>query len=193
MTATPSSLTPRSSRKSRMSCARARSTSENMGSGAVCGGTSHPAAIQVSTACCSTRARITNSWIEIIQASNDSSLQVRAGIVVLARLPALHELFELRIEPLRQDKLEGHVFISVALVASRCAFALESQHRAGIRPFGHRHAYGAGRRGHIELRSQHGFRQTDRQFDADVVALAGEELVRLNLDLDQGIARRAAP
>ena len=31
-------------------------------------GTSHPAAIQVSTACCPLR-RITNSWIEIIQAS----------------------------------------------------------------------------------------------------------------------------
>src|SRR4029079_13129315 len=122
---------------------------------------------------------------------NTPRLKVLAWLLCLARLPALRELLEFGIGPLRQDDLEGHIFIPMALVAAPRALALEPQHRAGIRPFRNRHAHGTGRGGDVELRAQHRFRQADRQLDADVVAVAGEELVRLNLALDQDVPGRA--
>src|SRR5262249_28200996 len=88
--------------------------------------------------------------------------------------------------------LESHVFVAMTLVAAGRAFAFESEHRPRIRAFGDRHAYRSGRRGDVELRSEHRFGQADRQFEVDVVALAGEELVRLHLDLHQRVAGRTA-
>src|SRR4029453_6589832 len=169
MTEMPSSLTPKSSRRSRMSCARERSTSENISSGSVCGGTSQPASIQASSKWCSRRVRIRNSWTEII-----SNLQVPAGVLSLPRLPAAREFLDLRIDLLRQHDLERHVLVAMRFVAARRALASQSQHGAGVRAFGHRHAHRSGRRGNIELCSEYCFGQADRQFEVDVVALAGE-------------------
>src|SRR5713226_6126409 len=153
-----------------MSWARARSTSENAGSGSVCGGISHPAAIQASSERCSRRARSKNSCAEII-----SNLQIPTRVMTLSRLPASGEFLNLRIERLGQHDLQSDVFIAAAAILARDAFAFEPQHAPGIRPFRDGHAYGPCGRGHIELRAKHRFRQTDRQINVDVVILASEE------------------
>src|SRR5262249_11066847 len=111
-----------------------------------------------------------------------------AGVLGLPRLPAPRQVLDLRIELLRQHNLESHVFVTMRLVAAWRALALESKHRPRIRAFGHRHAHRPGRRGDVEFRSEHRFGQADRQFEVDVVALAGEELVRLDLYLHQRVA-----
>src|SRR5262245_17808889 len=157
--------------------------SENMSSGSVCGGTIQPAAIQASSEFCSRWARIKNSWTLIM-----SGLQVAARILLLAGLPALRKFLDLRIELLRQHDLKCHVFVAMALVGARGALAFEPQHGAGIRGLRDGHADRPGRGGDVELRAQHRFRQTDRQLEVDVVALASEERVRPHLDLDQSIA-----
>src|SRR5262249_55630816 len=115
-----------------------------------------------------------------------------AGVFALPRLPAPREFLDLRIQLLRQHNLESHVFVTMSLVAAWRAPAPESEHPAGIRAFGDRHALRPGRRGDVELRSEHRFGQADRQFEVDVVALAGEELVRLHLDLHQRVAGRTS-
>src|SRR4029077_17965287 len=109
-----------------------------------------------------------------------SSLQMLARILALPRLPATREFLDLRIELLRQDDLERHVFVAVSLIAALRAFAAQSEPRAGVRAFGHGHAHWSARRRHIELGSEHSFRQADRQLEVDVVALAGEEPMRLD-------------
>src|SRR5882762_8298991 len=103
-----------------MSRTRARSTSANMSSGSVCGGTIQPAATHASKDPRSTRARTRNSSILII-----SSLQMPAWVLVFARLPPLDERFELGICRLRQDDFQRHIFIAMAAVAARRALAFE--------------------------------------------------------------------
>src|SRR5262249_22855584 len=102
------------------------------------------------------------------------------------------ELLDLRIELLGQNDLQRDVFIAGALVAARHALAPQPEHASGIRPLGYRHAHRPARGGAVELRAKHRLRQADRQFDVDVVALARENLVRGDLDLDQGVAGRTA-
>src|SRR5262245_25609761 len=121
-----------------------------------------------------------------------SNLQMLAGILALPRLPAPREFLDLRIELLRQNDLESHVFVAMTLAAARRALAFEPEHRPRIRAFGDRHAYRSGRGGDVELRPEHRFGQANRQFEVDVVALAGEELVRLHLDLHQRVAGRTS-
>src|SRR5262249_55408937 len=108
-----------------------------------------------------------------------------AGVLTFPRLPAPREFLALPVELLRRHNLESHVFVTMRLVAAWRALALESKHRPRIRALWHRHAHRPGRRGDVEFRSEHRFGQADRQFEVDVVALAGEELVRLDLDLHQ--------
>src|SRR5262245_42270553 len=116
-----------------------------------------------------------------------SNLQMPARILVLSRLPASCEFLEFRIELLRQYDLDGHVFVPVTLIATQRALAPESQHSTCVRAFGDGHTHRARRRGNIKLCSEHCFRQTDRQLEVDIVALSGEELVRLYLDLNQRV------
>src|SRR5262249_56797958 len=92
----------------------------------------------------------------------------------------------------RQNNLDSTVFCAMTLVAARRAIAFEPEHRPCIRAFGDCHAYRSGRGGDVELRSEHRFGQADRQFEMDVVVLAGEELVRLHLDLHQRVAGRTS-
>src|SRR5262249_52222571 len=121
-----------------------------------------------------------------------SNLQMLAGILALPRLPAPREFLDFRIELLRQNNLESHVFVAMTLVAARRALAFLPQYRSRVGALGDRHAHRSARRGDVELRPEHRFGQADRQFEMDVVALAGEELMRLDVDLDQRVAGRTS-
>src|SRR5260370_23455229 len=65
-----------------------------------------------------------------------SSLQMPAGILALPRLPGPREFLGLRIELLRQNNLEGHVFVAMTLVAARRALAFEPEHRSRVGALG---------------------------------------------------------
>src|SRR4029453_13756324 len=121
-----------------------------------------------------------------------SNLQVSAGVLGLPRLPASREFLDLRIELLRQYDLERDVLVAMRFVAARRALASQAQHGAGVRAFGYRHANRSRGRGNVELCPEHCFRQANRQFEVDVVTLAAEELVRLDLDFHQRVAGRPA-
>src|SRR4051812_26973982 len=80
----------------------------------------------------------------------------------------------------------------MAAARTRDALTLQPQYPPGIRPFRHAHSDRAGRRRHCDFAAQHRFAKRDRQFDMDVVALAGEKRIRSYLDFDQCIAGRTA-
>src|SRR5215472_6776530 len=113
-----------------------------------------------------------------------SSLQMPAGILALPRLPAPREFLDFRIELLRQNNLEGHVFVAMILVAARSALAFEPEHRSRVGAFGDRHADWYARRGDIQLPTAHRFGQTYRNFYMDVVSHTCEELLRLHVYFD---------
>jgi hypothetical protein len=81
-------------------------------------------------------------------------------------------------------------FVAVAAVRTRNPLALQAQHGAGVRPFRHRHGHRAGGRRYLHLAAEHVLAQRDRQIDVDVVALACEDMMRTNFDLDQGVTWR---
>src|SRR5262245_8560691 len=150
---------------------------------------SQPALTQSSSNLASMCACRTNSRVSMITSPRS---RFRGLAWAVGTAPFGDEFLQFRIGLFREHDFERDEFVAPAAVNTGNALALQAQQRAGVRPFRHRHGHGAGRGRHFHLASQDGFAQRDRQFDMDVVALAREEAVWTDLDLDQGIARLAA-
>ena len=73
-------------------------------------------------------------------------------------------------------------------VAVQNPLTAEPQDRTGVGSFRHRHCHGAGRCRHGDAGAEDGLGQCHRQVEVDVVALTGEERVRLDCDLNQRVA-----
>src|SRR3954452_15264323 len=186
MTGMPSSFTPRSCRRSRMSCALARSISEKLGVRPSSWGRSHPACIH----CCSTSAsNWTIAWNSRVSIS---CLRCLARIGGLSRPPLRNESLQLRIGTFRQHHLQRDEFVAFTAVGTRCSLSLQTKARTGIRPLWYRHHHRAGRRGHAHLAAEHGLLERDRQIHVDIIAFAFKDAMRADLDFDERVAGRAA-
>src|SRR5437868_5149737 len=73
------------------------------------------------------------------------------------------------------------------------SLSFQPQGRAAIRSFRHRHGHITGGRRNGDAPAEHCFGKRDRQFQSDVVAVAGEAAVGQDLYLDQSVAWAAAP
>ena len=116
----------------------------------------------------------------------------RAGSSCPCR-PALEEAGELGI--VGHFDHQGDELVAARAALGGEALALEPQHLARARPLGdaqhHRPVHGR----HADLAAEHRLVDRDRQIEPDIVALAAEEAVRLDLDGDDrvAIAGRARP
>ena len=88
--------------------------------------------------------------------------------------------------------LQRDILIAIAATALGGALALEPQRLAGVGMGRQGQHDAAGNGGNIDLAAEDRFAQRNRHVDADIVAVAGEDGMRADMDLDQRIAGRAA-
>ena len=110
----------------------------------------------------------------------------------LPRRPGGGERGQVRIGGLRQHDLQRDILIAIAATALGGALALEPQRLAGVGMGRQGQHDAAGNGGNIDLAAEDRFAQRNRHVDADIVAVAGEDGMRADMDLDQRIAGRAA-
>src|SRR3979409_1921604 len=179
----PSSFTPKSIRRSWISCARARSASEKTKVFPLARGSSHSSSIQLFSVGESRCDRVMNSWISI---SHSHRLPRTVG----HRLPLGDECFEFRIRLFGAHQHQLDIFIALAAVRTWRAASLKPENATGVRPFWYRHRHRSGGSGNLDLGAQYRLLQGNRQIQIDVIPSAREVGMRQHGDLDQRVARR---
>src|SRR6185295_1940410 len=106
---------------------------------------------------------------------------------VAAAGPAPGKLFQLGVAGGKVD-LGGDQLIAALPVLAGETAALEAQNIARARPLGDSEHDGTLGRRDLHLRPKHRLLERNREGQPDVVALAGEEAMRLDLDRDEGVA-----
>ena len=119
-------------------------------------------------------------------------LHAAARIVGLAGPPVLDEFFQFRIGRVGPNDLEFDVFIPPRSIRASDTFAAQAQDCACIGALGHVHRDRPGRGGNRNLAAQNRFGKGDRQYQMDVVALAGKERMRCDNNFDESVAGGAA-
>src|SRR5581483_2883931 len=116
-----------------------------------------------------------------------------ADVVRVPLAPARDELRELGVRRIGQHDAELHVLVAGGIsLRRRDALALEAEDRAGVGAARHLDGDGAVDGGDGDAGTNHGLLQAHRQLDVDVAPLALIEAMRLDLDLDIGVAGGAA-
>lgn len=103
------------------------------------------------------------------------------------------DLFQRRIRIFGQNDLQMHILIAaLATALVDDPFGAQAKCRSGIRAFGHSHGHGAIDRRHRYLTTEPRFRWAHRQVQMHVIVFALEDVVRPDMQLDEGIARLAS-
>ena len=186
MTSTPSSLTPKSAFRSRMEMGP-----RNVDVGEVLTGggllQDQPSLLELNIQRLCLQARTVQKLLLV----HDHDVLPSRGLNALPLSQFETNASSSGSGGLGRTTLKLDELITVTSAAARCALALQTQGRAGVRSLWHRHRHFTGRRRDADPPSEHGLGERHRQFQRDVVALARETLVGHDLDLDQGIARTA--
>src|SRR5688500_17629878 len=117
--------------------------------------------------------------------------QPRPRVAFALAAPAFDEAGELGI--VGHVDHQGDELVAALPVLAGEALALEPQHLARARPLGNAQHHRAVDRRHPHLGAEHRFVERHRQIEADIVAFATEEAVRLDRDGDNRVAIAARP
>src|SRR3954452_1161556 len=103
--------------------------------------------------------------------------------------PFLGEGFKLRVDPIGHDDGELDQLVAMLAALALDTASLQTQRLPGVGGGRDSGKHVARDRGHLDLAPEHGLVESDRHLDDDVVALAVEQGMWPDQDLDQRIAR----
>src|SRR5688500_1372045 len=136
--------------------------------------------------------RASGDWDEWSFKSMPPRSNAEARARVAAAVPALGELLQRGIVGGKIDCHSDQLVAALAVLAGEAA-ALEAQHLARGRALGDGYHDRPLGRGNLDLGAEHRLLEGDRKGQADMLAVAGEEGMRRDLDRDDRVAAPARP